>query len=357
MKPCKHSHWLSLHSNHGEVTFTHSDRAATLLHSLLYLESQRPSLFVLVGNRSKARALRELASASTGKNSAGKRGFGEIHLHIDPSAPFSDRPILFADGDFPIRQNTKAPFTGKCHEVTKRLLPNPREGLPIDNLQAAADRIYFRLLLPFTDVFCFFALDLGGLQPIAHRIASWLDSGHSSTTPVIVSPQIIIVTETLPPEFQEAQILDQFLRLLAQETETDPSIYFADIRVVALLPEGDVSPEARHRKLKESLMGASDQVRLARLETRTLFSARHLAAFFNQGCSYFVEAVDEPFDFIRASRISNPPALDLKVHLTNFLTKINNIGELKSFAVPLIASSLFLDSYPPDMHCEFGSRS
>ncbi|KAH7393734.1 patatin-like phospholipase-like protein [Cadophora sp. MPI-SDFR-AT-0126] len=349
MKPCNHSHWLSLHSHHGEITFTQSDRAATLLHSLLYLESQRPSLFVLVGNRSKARALRELVSASTGKRSAGRRSYGEIHLHLDPSAPFSGRPILFADGDFPIQQNIKPSTSGKCHEVTQILLPKTNR-LPSETLQAAADSIYFRLLFPFTDVFCFFALDLGGLQPIARRIAAWLDGGHPPTLPIVVPPQIIIVTESSTPEFQESQLLEHFLRLLAHETRTDTSKYFAAIRVVALLPDGHISPTARHRKLKESLMIASDQVRLQRLETGMLFSAQHFAAFLRQACSSFVEALNEPFDFIRASRVGNPPALDLKEHLTNLLTKINTIDELKNFAVPLIASSLLLDGYHPDMH-------
>lgn len=356
MKSCNHSHWLSLHSHHGEITFTQSDRAATLLHSLLYLESQRPCLFVLVGNRSKARALRELASASIGKRSAGKRGYGEIHLHLDPSAPFSGRPILFADGDFPIQKNSKPSTFGKCHEVTNILLPQPRESLPSYTLQAAADNVYLRLLFPFTDVFCFFALDLGGLQPIARRLAAWLNSSRPLTLPVVVPPQIIIVTETSTPELQESQLLEHFLRLLAHETRTDPSTCFAAIRVVALLPDGHISPAARHRKLKESLMHASDQVRLQRLEMSMLFSAQHFATFLREACSYFVEASSEPFDFIRASRVVNPPALDLKEHLTNFLTKINTIEELKKFAVPLIASSLLLDGYHPDTHREFSAR-
>jgi hypothetical protein len=357
MKLCNHSHWLSLHRQDGEVTFAQSDRAATLLHSLPYFESQKPSLFVLIGNRSKARALRELASANTEKRSVGKRGYGEIHLHIDPSATFSDRPVLFADGDFPVQQNSSKPAPAeKCHGVTKRLLPRLRESVPSRGLQTAADNVYFQLLFPFTDVFCFFATDLGGLQPIARRIASWLNGGQPSTLPLVIHPQIIIVTEQSTPELQESRVLDRFLRLLAHETRTDPSTCFAAIRVLSLLPDGDISPQARHRKLKESLMNASDQVRSARIESRTLFSAQHFAAFLNHACSHFAEAVREPFNFIRTSRISNPLALDLKEHLTNILRKISSLAELKSFAVPLIASSLLLDSYPPDMHREFSPR-
>ncbi|XMA20309.1 hypothetical protein WAI453_013100 [Rhynchosporium graminicola] len=80
--------------------------------------------------------------------------------------------------------------------MTNILLPKARESQPNETLQAVADNIYLRLLLPFTDVLCFFALDLGGLQPIARRLAAWLDVGHPPTLPVIVPPQIIIITET-----------------------------------------------------------------------------------------------------------------------------------------------------------------
>jgi hypothetical protein len=350
MRICNHSHWLGLCKRDSEITFAQSDRAQILLHSLPYFESQKPSLFVLVGNGSKTRALKELASANTVK-SISKRGRGEIHLHIDPSATFSDRPILFADGDFPVlRKPNKAMLVDNCHGVIKRILSGLRESVPNDHLQTAVDSLYFRLLSPFTDVFCFFAADLGGLQPIALRIASWLNTGPPSTLPVATHSQIIIVTESSTPELQESRVLDHFLQLLAHETRTDPSTCFAGVRVLSLLPDGDVSPSARHRKLKETLMGASDQVRSARIESRTLFSAQHFAAFLGHACSHFVTNPKEPFNFIRTSRIDNPPALDLKDHLTRFLLKINTLPELKSFAIPLIASSFLLDSYPPGMH-------
>lgn len=347
MKSCHHSHWLGLYKRDNEITFAQSDRAETLLHSLPYLESQKPTLLVLVGNRSKERALKELALPRTTKNSQSSRGYGEIHLHLDPSTTFSDRPILIADGDIPLQPKAhKVVPLDQCHEITNRSL------IGFGDVQAAADSLYFRLLSPFTDVFCFFASDLGGLQPIARVIAAWMNAGQPSTLPATARSQIIIVTEPSATEGQESRILDRFLLLLAQETRTDPLTFFGSIRVLSLLPDGDLSPSARHRKLKEVLMDAVDHVRLARIESRTLFSAQHLAAFLSQAYSHFAASCKEPFNFIQASRIDNPPAADLKEHLTRFLLKMKSLGELKSFAIPLIASSLLLDSYPPDMHCK-----
>lgn len=347
MKSCYHSHWLGLYKRDNEITFAQSNRAETLLHGLPYLEFQKPTLLVLVGNRSKERALKELALPRTTKNSQSHRRYGEIHLHLDPSTTFSDRPILIADGDIPLQSKAhKVIPLDQCHEITNRSL------LGFGDLQAAADRLYFRLLSPFTDVFCFFASDLGGLQPIARVIAAWMNTGQPSTLPATARSQIIIVTEPSATEGQESQTLDRFLLLLAQETRTDPLTFFGSIRVLSLLPDGDLSPLARHRKLKEVLMDAVDHVRLARIESRTLFSAQHLAAFLSQAYSHFAASCKEPFNFIQASRIDNPPAADLKEYLTRFLLKMKSLGELKSFAIPLIASSLLLDSYPPDMHCK-----
>jgi hypothetical protein len=332
----------------NEIALTHSDRARRL-HQLPYFESQRPSLFVLLGNKEKALALKELAS-STGKRTVAKRRCGEIHLHIHPSTTFSDRPLLFADGDFPAHPRlTRVAPADKCHEVTKRILPGPRAGIASVGLQPVADRLYCALLSPFTDVFCFFATDLGGLESIVHRIASWLDTGRPATLPATALPEIIIVTEFSASE-SESSSLDHFFRLLASETRRDISSCFARIQVLSLVPVGQVSTQARHRRLKDCLMAASDRVRSARAETLMLFSAEHFAAFADHACSHFAEGRSEPLNFIRAARQGNPPATDLEVHLTNFLGKIDTLDEMRSFGIPIVASSLLLDNCPPDMH-------
>lgn len=77
-----------------------------------------------------------------------------------------------------------------------------------------------------------------------------------------------------------------------------------------------------------------------------LFSACHFAAFLDHVCSRFA------FNFIGTARLSNPAAADLKAHLANLLQKINTREKMRS-AIPLVASSLLLDNYPPDMHREY----
>ncbi|OCK95341.1 uncharacterized protein K441DRAFT_556486, partial [Cenococcum geophilum 1.58] len=88
-----------------------------------------------------------------------------------------------------------------------------------------------------------------------------------------------------------------------------------------------------------------------------LFSVTHFAAFLASAYEHFSQKIDEPFDFIKASRVDNPVPRDLDEHLTNLLKHVRNSGDLIEFAAPTIASSLLLDSYPPNSHCRSNSRS
>ncbi|CCD42661.1 similar to patatin-like phospholipase [Botrytis cinerea T4] len=349
MRKCNHSHWLALSSRNDEIIFQVSNRATNLLQSLPHLQVQTPTLFVFVGNKSKILALQELTSSNINKRNRGKRSNGEIHLHIDASSVLSDRPILIADSDFPSDKRSVAPLlAGDCHEVISTVLPKPRSGVcRASTMLKAADNLHLKFLSPFVDVFCFFAADLGGLQPIAQRLASWLKNDQPSTLPAATHAHIIIVVESSALEFR---ILEEFFDLFHNETEKNLFTHFGNVRIITLLPQSSVSPETQHKRLKEYLIKASDKVRLARIKSNVLFSGQHFLAFLNQASSQFGAGSKTPFDFIQESRINNQVAPDLKDHLVNFLSLFKDNKQLQKLAVPLITSSLMLDHYPPDMH-------
>lgn len=71
----------------------------------------------------------------------------------------------------------------------------------------------------------------------------------------------------------------------------------------------------------------------------------------------FAETIDQPFNFISASRRYNPVASDLEEHLSNFLRHVGKPTELTEFAVPMIASSFLLDNYPPGAHSRWALSS
>jgi len=94
-------------------------------------------------------------------------------------------------------------------------------------------------------------------------------------------------------------------------------------------------------------------VRKSREDRRTLFSTTYFTAFLKYTYRHFLETINKPFDFIKVLRIYNPITFNLAEYLLNFLKYIKLTNELIEFAVPITASSLFLDSYPPKVYSKY----
>jgi len=350
MKQCNHTFWLSLCSRGSGADLLVSDRVQHIINFIPNPDIQCPSLLVLIGNAAKAVALKELFSVKRTRLFNIKRGPAEIRLHVDPSSIFG-RPLLIADGDLSERLRGKVP-ADKCHEIRRHPIQGSRREFGLNRI---ASGIYARLLSPFADVFCFFCDDLGGFRPVAHHLAAWLEHGNISTISASTRPRVVLVTEKIPQGVEsEKAARATFLALLSEETNRNLLDQISAIEVIALFPNGSISVDARHRSLKERLMGSSDQIRKNREEAQLLFSAVHFAALINCAYQQFSNAAEEqPFDFIRASRTYNPMSTDFAEHLSNLLKYVKSPADLTRFAAPTIASSLVLDSYPPGAHRMF----
>jgi hypothetical protein len=161
----------------------------------------------------------------------GRRAHGEIHLHIHSPSTFSSRPVLLAEGDLPSFDKPREALSDeKCHELANR----PLKTLATPNLSESADEIYLRLLSPFTNVFCFFADDVGKFKPIVYRLARWLDLGQPSTLPKATRPKVLIVTERGDALGDDESDLNTFKQMLSEETTMDVSEQFSDIRLLSL---------------------------------------------------------------------------------------------------------------------------
>jgi hypothetical protein len=348
MKRCDHSHWLGLTSEGNDTCLLASDRLQKITSHIPDPDTQSPSLFVLIGGTAKSVALRQLFGIKKTRRFTIKRSTGEVHLHIDPSTIFHRRPVLIAEGSLPSKTLRGKIPSDKCHDITRRTIRGSNGAADLDQVAAG---IYSKLLFPFTDVFCFFCDDLGGLKQVACHLAAWLEHGGASTLPGSTHPRVVVVTEKIPLGAEsEKEARTALLWLLREETTKDLSEQFSAIDIIALFPNGTVSVEARHRLLKERLMSSSDQVRKNREDERLLFSTTHFIALLKSAYDHFSNCVDKPFDFIQASREYNPVALDFEEHLFNFIKHIKTPNELTEFAVPIIASSLLLDNYPPDAY-------
>ena len=344
--------WLSLCSRASDTDLLVSDRVQDIIDCIPNPDVQQPSLLVLIGNAAKSIALRELFGVRRTRRFSLNQNPSEVHLHVDPLSVFSEQPLVIVDGDLFEKPKGKL-SANKGHGITRRAIRRPREEF---GFGGPAGGIYSQLLFPFSNVYCFFSDDLGGFKRVARHLAAWLEHDCPSTMSPSTRPIVVVVTEKIPVGTKsESEARDTLLDLMRKGTERNVLDYISVIEVMALLPGGSISIEARYRSLKERLMASSDQIRKQRQDAHTLFSATHLAALLESACEHFSDTLGEPFNLIKSCRAHNPQAIDLPDHLSTFLAYIKSPVELTTFAAPMIASSFFLDNYPPGAHCKFNS--
>ena len=97
-------------------------------------------------------------------------------------------------------------------------------------------------------------------------------------------------------------------------------------------------------------MEGSDLIRRKRKDSQLLFSTTHFCTLLDGIYQRLPESIIEPFNFIKHTRVYNPVATDLDKYISNFLTYIKSLDELNTFAAFIIASSFFLNYYPPGAH-------
>ncbi|KXH69496.1 hypothetical protein CSAL01_13200, partial [Colletotrichum salicis] len=352
MTRCRHTGWLRVATRDQTCIMEGSDRAQRLLDSLPRPDSQYPSTLVLIGNATKRVAMQRLGVDITRPNTT--RSHGEIHLSIAPVGASSARPTLVADADIPPHKRLGRPRKSTlCHEVVARQLSiSHGESIPSAMPSTAVelgDHIYNRMLLPFADAVCFFADDIGGVEAVAQRLASWLDQSAPSTS--LVRPWLVVVVNG----DEEDSTRSRLLQSVRKRTLAHVSERFHGVRVISL---ADKTPKSLRRHLRSlrwdilsnELSYMTETKRVERVLASCLFSATHLAALLRHAAEHVGDAGAPPLDFLAVSRLDNPVAADLPAHLARFLTHCDSVDDLKRFAVPVIASSFMLDHYPPGMH-------
>ncbi|KFY65872.1 hypothetical protein V496_02280 [Pseudogymnoascus sp. VKM F-4515 (FW-2607)] len=177
---------------------------------------------------------------------------------------------------------------------------------------------------------------------------------------------MILVKENNSGEFDEKTAMPQFLRMLLEEAahrsrspiertrgRISPAnmamlfSHFGNIRILAL-PQ----PQSSHREwkaIRKQILDESESVCVERSKAQYIFSATHLTSLFSFACDHFCGDVVRPFNFIRASRLPSPVPKNMSTHLSEFMSQVDSV-RLHTFAVPIIASALALDAYPPEMH-------
>ena len=350
MKTCNHTQWLSICKQGDETALFESSRPRQLLDRVADPDEAQPSLLTFVGDRTKVIALEKIFGIRRRRIFKSKQHAGDVNLHLATGSELSDRPILVAECSLNTKGFQSNATSSACHDLNRLPLENAEIHCP-EKLEQA---ILGRLLLPFTDLVCFFASDLRGFAAVARHLAGWLRLSDTRTVPPLTKPTVVIVTDKMPPTAQrEKEARKAFLWLLKEETVTDPFDVIADVDVVAIHPSRAFRSSPNWTRLKSRLLRASNKARKHRSETRTLYSMTHFVAFTEAACRHFSGSATDPFNFIQASRARNSPAATLTRHLAHFIRRCTTPEELATFAAPVIASSFLLDSYPPDCHGKF----
>lgn len=302
MRSCKHTNWLSLYDRSDTVgVLVVTERLRNLVVSTPRPDNQCPSLFLMVGNSSKSPAIKQMFGVIRARTFP-RQNPGGIHIHLDSSTAFSDRPLLVAEGDL----LSKPLNSFECYESARLTINRPvKVADKCSFLETVANQLYSQVIIPFVDVICFFADDLAS---VATQLGNWLEVEDRTILPDSIKPIVIVVTTKYLPN-DENEIKGNLLRQLRKKTGQDIWKHIHDIRVVSLLPERALSAKTRYRSLRDRIVRSSSEVRKERQASGYLFSSNHFAAFFKTAFEHFAQNPGA-FDFIKASRLHNPLATD-----------------------------------------------
>jgi hypothetical protein len=157
-----------------------------------------------------------------------KQTYGKIHLHIHALSAFSSRPILLAKKDLPNLGKPRALTAKKCYKTLSKQLST--RALTTPTLFVFVNKIYLRLLLLFTNVFCFFADNIKQFKPIIQRLALWLDLGQASTLPKSTCLKVLIITKQKKDVLGDNKSdLKVFKQMLSKKTTINVSEQFLNI--------------------------------------------------------------------------------------------------------------------------------
>lgn len=340
MGSCNHVGWVDL-AGKQPAHLHHHYRLNVINEALANADTQYPTIVLFLGKQRKNIALRQIFQ----NNNLGRGSGSNIaNIHLDTATYNADYPLFFADGD-PHAPIPTVSGSTTCHLRTSHPLLHHHGHNGVRTL-------YSRLLSLFTNVICIFADDFGGLQKVANLLVSWIRLGNPSTLPQSTRPRVIIVLSGESPSVTGELLSMEDLRLaLDAEDQALRQSVFASITVMHV-DGAIVSPPALHRRIKEVVLKAADESRVARVEGRVLFSATHTAGFFDRAVDHLSRSPAEPFDFIAQSRTARFSNVEYASHLSTFLSLARDHAVDVQVAASIVASGIIMDAYPPRMHSE-----
>lgn len=332
---CKHTAWVELVDENPKPVLYYGNRLADVVGELRHPSEQSPHTVLLMGRDLKKEALRHLCP-----NAEGSAGQTTVALHVDRRTIRAEHPRLFADCD-PTNRKLKPALEAvpACHAQQNICIDWPSDEGP-------HSVILSRLLFLFVDVICIFADDIGGLDVVEDLLSTWARIGSSSTLHHQTRPRVMVIVGGRTVSATQSLIDEQdFLFHLIRPEMPHLFDTFADIQTFRLLPSDD-----RFNQLERDLSSQLQTAQLWRERKRVDFSAIHLERLFQDALQHVGDGILLPFDYIQKSRCRTPLNGDFSSHLTTFLSLERRTSLPYEGLISHIASAVFMDAYPPDMH-------
>ncbi|KAI6080171.1 hypothetical protein F4821DRAFT_266146 [Hypoxylon rubiginosum] len=333
----QHRHlWLKLGRRGTDTTI----QKATDLAEVVFTGS--PSLLLFVGRSAKEEVLQALAKSRSQRSRP-----GEIHIQWNgvPNRTYEERTFLFADG--PPDLEDLEDLQDRRDQGRESVAAGEVIGWAADDETAALPAVYARVLSPFADIVCVFLSDFHGLAGLVQFLAAWLRHvDESSSLPL---PQLLIVIDEpdTNPEWAPCWI-EGFLGLLRQETTTPLEQGFSGVSLHIVPRAKKLTEAAQTTSFRDVLLATADRSRRARIEHGRQYTMRQLTCSFADAYRAFVSK--ETFNPIVSTRVANPVPADAARYMTVFLRNFVHDKAWESFALPVLASTVILDGFPPEMH-------
>lgn len=332
---CKHTAWVELVDENPKPVLYYGNRLTEVVGELRHPSEQSPHTVLLMGRDLKKEALQHLCP-----NVESRTSQSTVTLQVDRRTIRAEHPRLFADCD-PTNQKLKPALEAlpACHAQKNISIEWPSGESP-------HNVILSRLLFLFVDVICIFADDIGGLDVVEDLLSTWARLGSSSALHHQTRPRVMVVVGGRTVSVTQSLIDEQdFLFHLIRPEMPHLFDTFADIQTFRLPPSED-----RFSQLERDLSSQLRAAQLWRERKKVDLSAVHLERLFQDALQHVSDGMLLPFDHVQTSRCRNPLNGDFSSHLKTFLSLENRTHLPYEGLISHIASAIFMDAYPPDMH-------
>lgn len=213
-----------------------------------------------------------------------------------------------------------------------------------------------------SNVVCYVAADLGVLRGVCDMNACQAAKCKPHTLPRPALPRLLVVVDTDSEVFDHGVAQQKFHNdlleaICALEESHDRQSAMASLEesfysVQILGLQRKWSTHVRSFVLRRRLMSLSQDAYWSRRIRRHSYNVIHVDALTDLAVSNFCH--DRTFfDILQVSRPEGFIYQDLQAHVGEMLKLIPSQSWLWPFAARLVASCLFVSSYPPGAHCKY----